>query len=182
MLGYSFAGTVAQLAFTRHPELFASLALLGCPPDAGQVLGSIRYIGWLSWVASARMGAALMIWGLRTNAVPVAPGRLRFIRDRLTVTRRASVIGVIGLMKRTPDCRAVLASAALPKLVAVGESDLWSQRRHAAFAEAIGARFRMYRSGHGPCETAPHQLCRDLISLYAAGDAPAASTATPLPS
>ena len=69
-------------------------------------------------------------------------------------------------MKRTPDLRVELAYASMPKLVAVGEHDLWPLETHAAFAEAIGARLAVYRTGHSPCETTPHQLVRDLLALY----------------
>jgi phosphosulfolactate phosphohydrolase-like enzyme len=49
----------------------------------------------------------------------------------------------------------------------VGEHDLWPAERAAAMAERIGARFAGYDTGHSPSETAPHQLTRDLLALYA---------------
>ncbi|PYI64731.1 alpha/beta hydrolase [Arthrobacter livingstonensis] len=167
VVGYSFAGTVAGLAHATDPGLFASLTLLGCPPLAGQSFRGISRIGPLTGLAGGRTGAALMIWGIKANVVPVLPGRLRFVRDRFRLTRRQSVRDIVELMQRSPDLAAVLAGAALPKLVAVGEHDLWPTRLHAAFAASIGASLSVYRSGHSPGETSPNQLCRDLLALFA---------------
>jgi pimeloyl-ACP methyl ester carboxylesterase len=173
VLGYSFAGTVAQLALVRRPELFASLALLSCPPEPGQAFRGVKRIGWISWLATGPVGAALMMWGIRRNFVPAPPGRLRFVRDRLRVTNRASVGDIIGMMKRAPDLRDALARIDIPKLIAVGEHDLWPLRLHFAFADRIRAHVAVYRSGHSPCETSPHQLSRDLLELYSRSTAPA---------
>jgi hypothetical protein len=74
---------------------------------------------------------------------------------------------MVGLMQHSPDLTKVLADAPLPKLVAVGEHDLWPTRLHAGFAASIGAGLAVYRSGHSPCETSPHQLSRDLLALFA---------------
>lgn len=167
VLGYSFAGTVSQIAFVRRPELFASLTLLSCPPEPGQGFRGVKRLGPFTGLTSGRVGAALMIWGVRNNFTHVPPGRLRFVRDRFALTRRSSVADIISLMKRAPDLRSTLAAADIPKLVAVGEHDLWPLRLHAAFAESIGARLAVYRTGHSPCETAPHQLVDDLLALYA---------------
>jgi pimeloyl-ACP methyl ester carboxylesterase len=171
VLGYSFAGIVAQLALARRPELFASLALLSCPPEAG--FRSIKRVGWAAGLVSDRMAAALMIWGIRLNVIRVPPGRLRFARQRFRLTRRESVDDIIGLMRTAPELTDMLAKASIPKLVAVGEHDLWPLSLHAGFARAGVASLAVYRSGHNPCESSPHQLCRDLIALYRkAGDPP----------
>lgn len=167
VVGYSFAGIVAGLALAKHPDLFASLTLLGCPPLAGQSFRGISRIGPLTGLAGGRTGAALMIWGIKANVIPVPAGRLRFVRDRFKLTRRQSVRDMVGLMQHSPDLTKVLAGAPLPKLVAVGEHDLWPTRLHAGFAASIGAGLAVYRSGHSPCETSPHQLSRDLLALFA---------------
>jgi pimeloyl-ACP methyl ester carboxylesterase len=166
VLGYSFAGTVAQLAMVRRPELFASLALLSCPPEPGQGFRGVKRIGWISGLTTGGVGAALMMWGIRRNFVPVPPGRLRFVRDRLTVTDRGSVRDIIRMMKRAPDLREEVKAIDVPKLIAVGAHDLWPLRLHEGFARRIGAQIAVYRSGHSPCETSPHQLSRDLVELY----------------
>ncbi len=44
---------------------------------------------------------------------------------------------------------------------------------HRLFAQAIGARIAVYRGGHSPCETSPHQFSRDLLALYAKDSGPA---------
>jgi pimeloyl-ACP methyl ester carboxylesterase len=116
------------------------------------------------------MGARIMITGVRNNYSKVPPGRLKFIRDRLQLTRFESVRDIIRLMKRTPDLRPELAYATIPKLVAVGEHDLWPLATHARFAETIGARIAVYRTGHSPCETTPHQLVRDMLELFSRGE------------
>ncbi len=166
VLGYSFAATVAQLAYTRRPELFASLTLLSAPPQPGQGFRGVKRIGAFSGLANGRVGAALMIWGVRQNFTRVTPSRLRFVRHRFALTRVQAVRDIIELMMHAPDVRPQLAAASIPKLVAVGEHDLWPLALHRAFAEQIGAQISVYRTGHSPCETSPHQLNRDLFALY----------------
>jgi pimeloyl-ACP methyl ester carboxylesterase len=171
VLGYSFAGTVAQLACTVRPDLFASLTLLSCPPEPGQGFRGVKRIGPISHFTTGSIGAALMIWGVKRNFTHVPPGRLAFVRARFALTRRAAVADIISLMKKSPDLRTDLRETPIPKLVAVGEHDLWPSALHAELAERIGARLAVYRTGHSPCETAPHQLVDDLLALYAEVDA-----------
>jgi len=166
VVGYSFSAIVAQLAFERRPELFRTLTLLSCPPEPGNSFRGVQRIGRFSGLASPRVGAALMIWGIRSNVVWVAPNRLRFVRSRFRLTRRQSVRDIFGLMQHAPDLRPVLAAATLPKLVAVGEHDLWPLALHRRFAQAIGAKIAVYRGGHSPSETSPHQMSRDLLGLF----------------
>ncbi len=167
VLGYSFAATVAQIALAQRPELFASLALLSCPPRSGQAFRGVSRIGWLSTVLGARAGASLMVWGIRRNLTGVTAARMRFVKERFELTRRRSITDVMRLMKQTPDLVRVLATAPIPLLVAVGEHDIWPLRLHAQFAEAIGARLAVYPAGHSPSETTPDALARDLLALYA---------------
>ncbi len=167
VVGYSFAAIVAQLAFAQRPDLFRSLTLLSCPPDPGNSFRGVQRIGRFSGWASPRVGAALMVWGIRSNVVHVAPNRIRFVRYRFRFTRRKAVRDIFGLMQHAPDLRAVLAAATLPKFVAVGEHDLWPLALHRRFAQSIGAKIAVYRGGHSPSETSPHQMSRDLIALYA---------------
>lgn len=167
VLGYSYAATVAQIALARRPELFASLTLLSCPPEPGQGFRGVSRIGWFSGLANGRVGAALMIWGIKRNFTGVTPGRLKFVNRRFALTRRQAVRDIIELMMDAPDLRRMLADAPIPKLVAVGEHDLWPLRLHDVFAAQIGAKLAVYRTGHSPCETSPHQLDRDLLELFA---------------
>lgn len=169
VLGYSFAGTVAQLGFAARPDKFASLTLLSCPPQSGQGFRGVKRIGPISHFTTGPVGASLMIWGVRRNFTKVPPGRLKFVKHRFGYTRRAAVADIIALMKRSPDLTQVIAAAEIPKLVAVGEHDLWPHQLHAEFAQSIGARLATYATGHSPCETAPHQLVRDLLALYESG-------------
>jgi pimeloyl-ACP methyl ester carboxylesterase len=166
VVGYSFAAIVAQLAFTRRPEKFRSLTLISCPPEPGQCFRGVQRVGWISRWVSPRIGAALMIWGIRINIVHVAPKRIRFVKYRFRFTRRSSVTDIIALMQHAPDLRAALAGAPLPKFVTVGEHDLWPLALHRRFAESIGARIAVYRGGHSPSETSPYQMSRDLLALY----------------
>ncbi|CAN5186798.1 alpha/beta hydrolase [soil metagenome] len=166
VLGYSFAGTVAQLAYVERPDLFLSLTLLSAPPQPGQGFRGVKRLGPYTGLTTGRIGAALMIWGVWHNFTHVPPKRLEFVRHRFSLTRRSSVADIISLMKRAPDVRQELAAAEIPKLVAVGEHDLWPLALHGELAESIGARIAVYRTGHSPCETAPHQLVRDMLSLF----------------
>jgi len=170
VLGYSFAGVVAQLALARHPELMRSLTLLSTPPLAGQSFRGVRIIGWLSWLMSPAGAAALMKWGVVNNLHRVGPMRLRFIRDRFQFTRKASHVDVMRLMMQVPDVDAAVRAAAIPVAIAVGNHDLWPLRQHRRFAQRIGASIHVYRTGHSPCETAPHQLSRDVLALCAKAD------------
>lgn len=172
LLGYSFAGTVAQLAAVARPELVASLALLACPPLAGQVFRGMKVIGPVTGPAPPGVGAALMIWGVRNNLNRVLPGRVDFARKRFAWTRRDSVVDVVGLMRRTPDLDEAVRATGVPVFVAAGEHDLWRGDAHRAFAERLGARAMVYAAGHSPCETTPYQLSRDLVAFYDAAGSP----------
>ena len=167
VLGYSFAGSVAQIALNKRPELFLSLTLLSSPPQSGQGFRGVKRIGWFSGAVSAHRGAAFMIWGLHRNVTHVQPLRQKFVLDRLKLTRRTSVDDIIWLMKHKPNLDYELSAASIPKLVAVGEHDLWPTSIHREFADAIGARIVVYATGHSPCETAPNQLVRDMLELFA---------------
>lgn len=166
VLGYSFAGTVSQIVYSRRPELFASLTLLSCPPQPGQGFRGVKRLGPITGVTTGGVGAALMIWGVKNNFTKVPPGRLAFVRHRFAFTRRESVRDIITLMKNSPDLRATLRDASIPRLVAVGEHDLWPLSLHRELAESIGAQLAVYVTGHSPCETAPHQLVLDLLQTY----------------
>jgi len=174
VVAYSFAAIIAQLAYAQRPELFRSLTLQSCPPEPGQSFRGVSRIGRFSSWVNGRIGAALLIWGIRSGRfVHVPKGRRSFVNYRFHFTRRQSVRDIYTLMQDAPDLRATLAEASLPKFVAVGEHDLWPLRLHRVFAQAIGARIGVYRGGHSPCETSPHQFSRDLIALYAKADEPA---------
>jgi pimeloyl-ACP methyl ester carboxylesterase len=174
VLGYSFAGTVTAALAVHRPELFASLTLLSAPPVPGRSLGAFRLVGPLIGRADPGLAARVMIWGLRLNVTRVAPTRQAFVRRRLPVTRRASVVDVMGLLSQVPDLRGGLRATGLPMVVATGTGDLWSVARHAAFAESIGAEFVAYPTGHSPCETTPHQLVADLLRLFTVAERRAA--------
>ncbi|MCS5732406.1 alpha/beta fold hydrolase [Herbiconiux daphne] len=167
LLGYSFAGVVAEVVVTSHPELVASLTLLGTPPDPGLSFAGVRRIGAFAGFASPGAAANLMRWGVVVNVLRVKPGRLKFVRDRFRLTRRDSHRDIMQIMMHAPDLEAQMAALELPKAVAVGEHDLWPLERHARFAEAIGASISVYRTGHSPCEDAPYELSGDLLALFA---------------
>ncbi|MPS46647.1 MAG: alpha/beta fold hydrolase, partial [Stenotrophomonas sp.] len=80
VLGYSFAGLVAQQALAERPGLFASLTLLTTPPASGQVFRGVKRIGRLSDAAGPRTAATLMLWGIRNNLNRVGPQRLAFVK------------------------------------------------------------------------------------------------------
>ncbi len=165
LAGYSFAGTVAQALAVRRPGLVASLTLVSAPPLAGQSFRGMKTIGSLSGVASARAGAALMIWGVRNNLNRAPAHRVRFVRDRFRLTRRDSVTDVVGLMMRTPDLDAAIAALPAPKLVVSGEHDLWPVELHRDFARRIGAGMLVTAGGHSPSEDSPVQLAKAIVAL-----------------
>jgi pimeloyl-ACP methyl ester carboxylesterase len=166
VLGYSFAGLVAELALLERPDLFASLTLMSAPPDTGQVFRGVKHIGPISDMPPHR-AAGLILWGIRYNLNRTPPQRIAFVRERLTRVRRPAIDDIVGLMMTMPDVADEVAATDIPKLIAVGEQDLWPTAQHAAYAERIGARLAVYATGHAPCETAPHQLVRDMLALFA---------------
>ncbi|WP_022881768.1 alpha/beta fold hydrolase [Gryllotalpicola ginsengisoli] len=173
VLGYSFAGVVAQLVVARRPELVRSLTLLTAPPLTGNVFRGIKIVGALSRFIPPHQAAGLMLWGITTNKNGVDESRLRFVRDRLALTRRESVDDIMALMMDVPDVTAQVATAGIPLLIATGEHDLWPVRLHAEYADRIGAELAVYRTGHSPCETTPNQLALDMIRTFQTAEQPA---------
>jgi pimeloyl-ACP methyl ester carboxylesterase len=166
VLGYSFAGLVAELALVRRPDLFASLTLMASPPATGQVFRGVKHIGPISDMPPHR-AAGLILWGIRYNLNRTPPLRIAFVRERMAVTGRPVIDDIVGLMMDMPDIADDIAAAAIPKFIAVGEQDLWPEEQHRSYAERIGAGIAVYPTGHAPCETAPHQLVRDMLALFA---------------
>lgn len=175
VLGYSFAGVVAELALLRRPESYRTLTLMSAPPEPGLAFRSVRILGPLSPLIPGPLSADLIVWGVKRNFARVPASRMDLVRRRFRFTRRQSIQDIITLMRSVPDVRPQLAAQPLPKLVAVGEHDVWPNRIHAGFARAVNARLAVYRGGHSPCETAPNQLARDLLALYADAAAPGGS-------
>jgi len=173
LLGYSFAGTVAEAAAVARPDLVASLCLVTCPPLSGQVFRGVRVIGPLTGLATPPIGASLMVWGVRNNLNRVPPGRVAFTRERFAYTRRDSIRDVMALMLRTPDLDDRMRATGIPVFVIAGTHDLWRVDEHRAFARRLGARVAIYPAGHSPGETTPYELCRDLVAFYD-GDAASA--------
>ncbi len=172
VLGYSFAGTVAQLVAVRNPELVASLTLLSVPPVPGQAFRKTAGYGGLAAFVShfirGRGAAGIMLWGIRSNQNHAPAHRRQFVQDRLELTRRSSIDDICGLMRHTPDLGAQLRELDIPKLVAHGTHDLWAAKHHRALANRIGAEVVEYATGHSPCETTPHQLVRDMLRVIEA--------------
>ena len=166
VLGYSFAGLVAELALVERPDLFASLTLMAAPPATGQVFRGVKHIGPISDMPPHR-AAGLILWGIRYNLNRTPPLRIAFVRERMAVTGRAVIDDVVGLMMDMPDIADDIAAIDIPKFIAVGEADLWPEEQHRSYAERIGASIAVYATGHAPCETAPHQLVRDMLALFA---------------
>lgn len=165
LLGYSFAGIVAEMLVAERPELVASLMLLSTPPVSGQVFRRVRVIGPFADLLNGKGVAALVRWGVVRNFQRVGPRRLRFVTDRFAVTRESSRGQIMDLMMHAPDREEALRSSGIPIALAVGVRDLWPLRLHRRFAERIGAELLLYPTGHGPCEATPYQLSRDLLAL-----------------
>lgn len=171
VLGYSFTGLVAQLALVERPDLFRSLTLMAAPPAVGQVFRGVKHIGPISDMPPHR-AAGLILWGIRYNLNRTPPQRIAFVRERMGTTARECIDDVVGLMMTMPDIADEVAAIGIPTLIAVGEHDLWPVEQHREYAQRIGAHLAVYPAGHAPCETAPHQLTRDLLALYARADGP----------
>lgn len=166
VLGYSFAGTVAAAAMVARPELFSTLTLLSAPPVSGQALRAFKILGSLSGVVPARTVADLMMWGVRNNIHRGPEDRAIFVKARFALTRPSSVRDIFGLMKQTPDLAAALRSTDLPILVATGTGDVWPVEAHRSFAERMGAALLVVKTGHSPCESAPHQLTAAMLAHF----------------
>jgi len=169
LLGFSFAGIIAELVTVRRPELVRTLTLLASPPLTGQVFRGMRTIGWLTRFPfyTPRVGGGVLVWNVKTNFSKVTPERLTFANARLAHTRRESVDAIVGLMMKTPDLRTELRDSPIPKLVVCGEHDLWTSAKYRAYAVEIGASVAVYVTGHSPCETTPNQLALDMVRLFA---------------
>lgn len=165
VLGYSFAGTVAAVAAVRRPDLFASLTLLSAPPLAGQALRGFKILGPLSPFVPGRALGRPFIAALKRNVHRAPHDRAAFVTARFGLTRPSSVGDILALMKRTPDVAADLRATGIPVLVATGTGDVWHVEAHREFAERLGAPFVALRTGHSPCETAPHQLTLAMLAL-----------------
>lgn len=165
VLGYSFAGLIVELALVRRPDLFASITLMSAPPAVGQVFRGVKHIGPISDMSPHR-AAGLILWGIRYNLNRTPPNRIAFVRERMSVTPRRCIDDVVALMMTMPDIADEVAAAPIPKLIAVGERDLWPIEQHRAWGERIGARVAVYPTGHAPCETAPHRLVRDMVEMF----------------
>ena len=140
VLGYSFAGLVAELALVERPELFASLTLMAAPPAIGQVFRGVKHIGPISDMPPHR-AAGLILWGIRYNLNRTPPMRIAFVRERMAVTGRPVIDDIVGLMMTMPDIADEVAAIDIPMFIAVGEQDLWPEEQH----RGVG---RAHRSEH----------------------------------
>lgn len=167
LMGYSYAATIAELVAVERPELVASLTLLSAPTLPGRTFRNFRVLGPLSLLVPGRVLGRLMVAALRLSFSPARPRRARFIRERFLLTRTDSVADITQSMTRTPRLDGPLRATGVPVLVAAGTHDIWTPRAHRAHARRLGARFRLFRSGHAVCETAPHQLSAALLEFLA---------------
>ena len=140
VLGYSFAGLVAELALVERPDLFASLTLMAAPPATGQVFRGVKHIGPISDMPPHR-AAGLILWGIRYNLNRTPPLRIAFVRERMAVTGRPVIDDIVGLMMTMPDIADDVAAIGIPKFIAVGEADLWPEEQHRVLRRA-------HRRGH----------------------------------
>jgi pimeloyl-ACP methyl ester carboxylesterase len=175
LIGYSFAGLVAVQLVVRRREFVRSLTLVSAPPEPGNALAKVKVVGPLSYVIGPRGAAGLMQWGVRWNLNGATSARYRLVSHRLKYTRKESVTDAMAAMMHVPDVEDKLRASAVPVLVATGHGDLWSAARHQAYAARIGARLRIYATGHSPMETTPREMAGDLLEFLAAADAAGAA-------
>jgi pimeloyl-ACP methyl ester carboxylesterase len=170
VIGYSFAGEVAQQLVHRHPDQVRSLTLISTPPMPGNALAKVRIIGLLAHAISPKMAAGLMRWGIMRNINRMPANRVAFVRRRFESTVLSSMTDAMAAMMRVPDVEAALRGSGVPVLVAVGHGDLWTAKQHRALAERINAQVHEYPTGHAPMETRPKELAADLSAFYATVD------------
>lgn len=183
VIGYSFAGQVATQLVLRRRSLVRSVTLVSAPPVAGNALAAVRIIGPLALVVGPKVAAALMTWGIRWNLNRATATRVRLVRHRLQFTRPESVPDAMAAMMTVPDVEARLRSSGVPMLVTAGTGDLWTADKHEAFAARIGARCRIYATGHSPMETVPGQMAADLVEfLTTSGRGPGRASGPAAPS
>lgn len=167
VIGYSFAGMVAAQLVVRRRGLVRSVTFVSAPPVPGNALAAVRIVGPLALVAGPAVAAALMTWGVRWNLNGATAARYRLVLHRLRFTRPESVTDAMAAMMAVPDVEARLRASGVPMLVVAGRGDLWTTERHAEFAARIGARPRVYPTGHSPMETLPRELTADLARFLA---------------
>ena len=166
LVGHSFQGIVAQLVAVRRPDLVRSLTLLSSPPCVGDALGCVRAWGPLAAVVPAAAVAWTVRQGILRNVQHVPPGRQRFVTDRFRLTRTDAHAASMRLLRHVPDVRRSLRETGIPVLCAVGAQDLWPLELHRRYADDIGAAFSVHPGGHSPSETAPYELCGDMLALF----------------
>lgn len=166
VLGLSFAGLLAEKVALSRPNLVRSLSLMSTPPKTGNGFSRVKFLGFLSRVATPRMIANLMMGAIYLNVIPVDRARLRFVRRRMHYHVFCSVTDTLRLMLHIPADLRQVKNLPQPKLLLVGEHDLWRVADFRKFAREIGASMRVYQAGHSPCETVPHQVARDLVEFY----------------
>ena len=74
VLGYSFAGILAQLVLASRRDLILSLTLLTAPPLTGNVFRGVKIVGPFARFASPRVGAGLMMHTPDVTAEVAAAG------------------------------------------------------------------------------------------------------------
>jgi pimeloyl-ACP methyl ester carboxylesterase len=170
VIGYSFAGQVAvQLAVRRAPSV-RSLTLISAPPVPGNALAKVRIIGPLAHVIGPKFASRLMRWGIARNLNHMPENRIALVRHRFEFTSLPSIVDAMAEMMHVTDVEDELRASGVPVLVAVGRGDLWSAKRHRAYAARIGAQVREYATGHAPMETRPQEMATGLSAFLAAID------------
>ena len=166
VLGYSFAGLVAELALVERPELFASLTLMSAPPATGQVFRGVKHIGPISDMPPHR-AAGLILWGIRYNlnrtpphADRVRPGADRGHpppRDRRH--RRAHDDDARHRRRRRGDRH--------PEVHRGRRTGPVARRRSTRRTPSASVRaWRCIRPATRRARPRPHQLVRDMLELF----------------
>ncbi|MFX0581295.1 alpha/beta fold hydrolase [Nocardia nepalensis] len=171
LVGHSFGGYVARAALVAQPNRFRSLTLLASGPSSTSDINSTPPQLVAQLIES---GGQRALWDQMNQALAplVPPAELEFLHNRIFATKKANLIGIMRVMEGSIDYTAALRAAALPILIAYGNSgDLWPPSVHERYAEELGARTAVYDGvGHLPNEERPFRVCTDLIAFWTAAE------------
>ncbi|WP_225731510.1 MULTISPECIES: alpha/beta fold hydrolase [unclassified Nocardia] len=170
LVGHSFGGYVSRAAVLADPGRFRSLTLLASGPT------SVRDIAFpppRSVAGMVEAGGQQAIWEQMSSAMSALPDAKRdFLHRRIMATKKANLVGILHTMETVDDDIAGLRAAAMPILIAYGDTgDLWAPAVHERYADDLGARRVVYPGvGHLPNEERPEQVCADLTAFWAEVD------------
>ena len=139
---------------------------MAAPPATGQVFRGVKHIGPISDMPPHR-AAGLILWGIRYNLNRTPPLRIAFVRERMAVTGRPVIDDIVGLMMNDARHRRRGRRDRHPEVHRGRRAGPVAGGAAQVVCRAHRRSDRRLSDGHAPCETAPHQLVRDMLALFA---------------